>query len=244
MPIEVELVHAEAGRRVVRARLIGAEGPLATALGEGSTAEEAEDRARARLPQPTAMAPQPQPIAQAPAAPQAERRHDPPQPRPEPPVQPPSEATLTAAAETIAEPAPDPEDWSGELAQLDLQLKRLGWGREQEATYLLRAFGHSSRSRLTTYADLLAYLRALEAFTPGEDPASCSVPLKRSDLLAQSDALLGQLGWDAGHGRQLLEQRFQCSSRQQLSDTQLLEFNMLLEGELLGAGFSSGSAAG
>ncbi|MEB3173482.1 MAG: hypothetical protein VKL97_06410 [Cyanobacteriota bacterium] len=244
MPIEVELVHAEPGRRVVRARLIGAEGHLASALGEGSTAEEAEERARARLQQPAPMVPQPQPMAQPPAAPQAERRHEPPQPRPEPAVQPPAEAAPAAAAETLAEPAPDPEDWSSELAQLDLQLKRLGWSRELEATYLVRAFGHGSRSRLTTYADLLAYLRALEGFAPGEDPASCSVPLKRSDLLAQSDQLLGQLGWDANRGRQLLEQRFQRNSRQQLSDNQLLEFNMLLEGELLGPNLSNGSAAG
>jgi len=152
--------------------------------------------------------------------------------------------TVVAEPEPEAEPPADPDDWSSELAQLDLQLKRLGWSREQEATYLLRAFGHSSRSRLTTYADLLAYLRALERFQAGEDPGSCAVPLKRSDLLGQSDQLLSQLGWTANQGRQLLESRFQRSSRQQLSDSQLLEFNMLLESELLNTPLSSESAAG
>jgi len=46
--------------------------------------------------------------------------------------------------------------------------------------------------------------------------------------------LLGQLQWDASRGRTFLEQHFSLSSRQQLNDTQLLQFNMLLEGELMG----------
>ena len=236
MPIELELVHASAERCVVLARLIEAGALVAAALGEAATAEEAEERARARLraqpvaaPVPPAAAPAPAP---APVRPQAETQTQALLP------------TVVAEPEPEAEPPADPDDWSSELAQLDLQLKRLGWSREQEATYLLRAFGHSSRSRLTTYADLLAYLRALERFQAGEDPGSCAVPLKRSDLLGQSDQLLSQLGWTANQGRQLLESRFQRSSRQQLSDSQLLEFNMLLESELLNTPLSSESAAG
>jgi len=59
------------------------------------------------------------------------------------------------------------------------------------------------------------------------------VPLRRRDLLEQCDQLLQQLHWDAARGRTLLEQEFQLSSRQQLSDEQLLQFNMLLESALL-----------
>jgi len=244
MPIELELVHASAERCVVLARLIEAGALVAAALGEAATAEEAEERARARLRAQPVAAPVPPVAAPAPARAAA--------PAPAPaPVRPQAETqtqallpTVVAEPEPEAEPPADPDDWSSELAQLDLQLKRLGWSREQEATYLLRAFGHSSRSRLTTYADLLAYLRALERFQAGEDPGSCAVPLKRSDLLGQSDQLLSQLGWTANQGRQLLESRFQRSSRQQLSDSQLLEFNMLLESELLNTPLSSESAAG
>lgn len=240
MPIELELVHASAKRCVVLARLIEAGALVAAALGEAATAEEAEERARARLRAQPVAAPVPPVAAPAPARAAAPA-----------PVRPQAETqtqallpTVVAEPEPEAEPPADPDDWSSELAQLDLQLKRLGWSREQEATYLLRAFGHSSRSRLTTYADLLAYLRALERFQAGEDPGSCAVPLKRSDLLGQSDQLLSQLGWTANQGRQLLESRFQRSSRQQLSDSQLLEFNMLLESELLNTPLSSESAAG
>jgi hypothetical protein len=67
------------------------------------------------------------------------------------------------------------------------------------------------------------------------------VPLRRTDLLSQCDQLLRSLHWDASRGRQLLETHFDRSSRQQLSDAQLLEFNMLLEGELLSGELSSTS---
>ena len=123
----------------------------------------------------------------------------------------------------------DPEDWSQELVQLDLQLQRLGWGREQEGIYLQRAFGHPSRSRLTRWADLTAFLRALEGLAPNDDPATAPVPLWRRDLLSQGDALLERLGWDAPTARRFLAQELGASSRQQLDDGQLLQFNMLLE---------------
>jgi hypothetical protein len=119
------------------------------------------------------------------------------------------------------------------LARLDLELRRLSWSREQEAEYLHRAFGHPSRSRLTSYADLKAYLGALEGLSAGAEPASSPVPLRRRDLLAQCDQLLVALGWNGEQGRRFLEQQLGVASRQQLADTQLLHFNMLLEGELL-----------
>ncbi|NDG75514.1 MAG: hypothetical protein EBX49_09325, partial [Synechococcaceae bacterium WB8_1B_136] len=132
----------------------------------------------------------------------------------------------------------DPDDWSDALAELDLELRRIGWGREQEEAYLQRAFGHPSRSRLTAFKDLNAYLKAVKLLQPGTDPHSAAVPLQRSDLLSQSDLLLQQLGWDASRGRGFLEHHFQLASRQQLNDEQLLRFNLLLEGELIAAPLS------
>ena len=141
-------------------------------------------------------------------------------------------STPSAAGAAAEQPA-DPEDWSDELAALDIQLQRLGWQRDQEAIYLQRAFGHPSRSRLTSYGDLVAYLAAVRPLQAPADPASVAVPLRRVDLLAISDQLLTQLGWDAARGRQALEHHFERSSRQQLNDEDLLRFNMILEGELI-----------
>lgn len=144
-----------------------------------------------------------------------------------------------AKATPPAEPPPlDPEDWSDELAQIDLQLQRLGWKREQEGLYLERAFGHASRSRITTYSDVMAYSQALTSFEIGSDPATVAIPLRRRDLLHQCDQLLAQLQWSAAQGRAFLEQHFELSSRSQLNDEQLLHFNMLLEGETLAPGLS------
>lgn len=240
MPIQVRLVHAEAGSRVVEASYGREGGPvLATALGEGATAELAEDRARQRLQVQLERQPalpgnrdgqgrgeRPQPAGRA----ADDEATLPPSPAP------PAEPQPDMPQEPAPEPAADPEDWSSELARIDLDLQRIGWQRQQEGTYLERAFGHPSRSRITTYADLQAYLQALAGLEVGSDPASAPVPLRRRDLLSQCDALLAQLGWDAHRGRQLLEERFGRASRQQLSDSQLLQFNMLLEEAVLQAG--------
>jgi hypothetical protein len=245
MQLQVRLVHAEPGSRVVEVSAHAGAELLGSALGEAASAEAAEDRAIARLLQrldeaepqhqravepplgaaTPAPLPAPSPVPAAAVAAAAAASPQPPQP---------VGAAADASEEALAEPPADPEDWSAELAQIDLELRRLGWQREQEATYLGRAFHHPSRSRLTSYGDLVAYLQALQTLDAGSDPATAAVPLRRRDLLAQSDQLLGRLQWDAAQGRQFLEQHFQRSSRQQLSDSQLLQFNMLLEGALIG----------
>jgi hypothetical protein len=148
----------------------------------------------------------------------------------------PPETTEPTPTTEPPEPPADPEDWSDELAAVELELGRLGWNRDQEATYLQRAFGHPSRSRLVRYADLQAHLGSLRRLAAGSDPATAPTPLRRSDLLLQCDQLLDRLGWGAAEGRAYLERSFGLASRQQLSDEQLLRFNMLLEEQLPGAG--------
>ena len=244
MQLEAQLVHAESGKRVVQVRAMANDQCLGSALGEGPTAEEAEDRASTRLL--ARLATKPEPMSQPPIQRPIQAASPKPDTAPEPA---PALASPSAGALNDTEPqlppfqkldppsgeqAGEPEDWSGELAGLDLQLQRLGWSREEEAIYLERAFHHPSRNRLTSYVDLIAYLKALETLSPGANPSNAPVPLRRKDLLSQCDQLLDQLQWDASRGRSFLEQHFSLSSRQQLNDTQLLQFNMLLEGELMG----------
>ena len=256
MQLEAQLVHAEPGNRVVLVRALAKDQCLGSALGEAPTAEEAEDRASTRLLARLATQPEPSPQpptksqSQAPS-PKADKPHLPiaipgaiPSQAPAPEPMPAPTAALNDAEPKLPpfqkleppseEPGGEPEDWSSELAGLDLQLQRLGWTRDEEAIYLERAFSHPSRNRLTSYVDLVTYLKALEALSPGANPGNAPVPLRRKDLLSQCDQLLGQLQWDASRGRSFLEQHFSLSSRQQLNDTQLLQFNMLLEGELMG----------
>ncbi len=227
MQVQVRLLQGDGGRRVVLVSAREGDRFLGSALGEAATAEEAEDRARARLlaslePATTARPPAPAPV-----------------PAPAPEATPPSAPTAAPPPKIVkSEPMAErleeaPDDWSDELTRLDLQIRRLGWDREREATYLQRCFGHPSRDRITVYADLMAYLQVIEALEPGCDPATAPVPLRRSDLLQQCDQLLLQLGWDGSRGRRFLEQHLGVSSRRQLKDSDLLRFNMLLEEETL-----------
>ena len=107
-----------------------------------------------------------------------------------------------------------------ELTAIDLELQRIGWDRDQERIYLERAFGHGSRHRLTRFNDLVAYLKRLRDLPPGSDPQQTSVPLRRSDLLQQSDEILRRLEWHQEKAIEFLKQNFQATSRQQLSDEQ------------------------
>ena len=263
--LRAELAHADPGGRVVRVTALQGERVLGSCLGEAADAEQAEDRAVARLlarlglsaegaaAAPGAVEREGEALAapgrsvhhsgevgRSKAVGPADRGR-----RASAPAAPPAPAVPAATAAPVApeldpepeaepgEPPPDPDDWSQELAGLELQLQRLGWGREQEAVFLERAFGHPSRSRLTTYADLMAYLRALEGLAAGADPAAAAVPLRRPELLRLGDELLVALGWSAERGRRFLEEQLGRSSRQQLSDPELLRFNMLLEAELI-----------
>ena len=153
---------------------------------------------------------QPTPVADA--AETVERGPDP---------QPPSESPI------------DPEDWSEELTAIDLELQRIGWDRDSEKIYLERAFGHASRHRLTRFSDLVAYLKRLRDLPAGSDPQHAEIPLRRSDLVTQGDEILKRLQWNQQQAKDFLNQQLQASSRQQLTDEQLLNFNMLLEEQLL-----------
>ena len=234
MNLRVRLVHADPSQRVVLVEAFEGDRLVGSALGEASSAEEAEDRARGRLHQHLQPrlpgAARSGPPAPASVPPVAEAAESPPD---LPPEAPPSPSTPRSGPEPQNGPE-DPEDWSSDLAQLDLLLRQLGWGKEEERVFLQRLFGHPNRSRLTRYGDLLLFQRALEALSPGAEPASAPLPISRSDLLSQCDGLMQRLGWSTDQARRTLEQHFSASSRQHLSDEQLLAFNLLLEGELLG----------
>lgn len=228
MDYRARLVHAEGQTRIVLVQAFQAERCLGSALGEAPSAEEAEDRALHRL-QSRFLAAQPPKADLMPSLPST--------------AMPPSSVPMAVPAAKVAPgegeappmapDAADPEDWSADLGQLDRLLRQLGWGRQQESTYLQRLLGLPSRSRITRYADLLWLRQALEALPAGSQPESAALPLRRADLLEQCDGLLQQLGWTTERARQSLETQFAVTSRQLLSEEQLLAFNLLLESELI-----------
>ena len=228
---QVELLHADGQRVIVRVSR-SLKGVTIAALGEAAGAEEAEDRARQRLQQRLNAAPPPainQVPAPAPAVAEAPQESAAPAETLLPPL---PDLSPGSPAELPLEPPPEPDDWSEELTAVDMEMQRLGWDRDQEGLFLERAFGHPSRSRLVTYADLVAHLKALRLLEPAADPATAALPLRRPDLLGHSDSLLEQLHWGPAEGRAFLEEHFSLASRQQLSDDQLWRFNQLLQERL------------
>lgn len=213
---QVDLLHADTEKVVVRVSCINA-GVVAAALGEAPGAEEAEDRALARLQQRLAHTPRQSQIT-APA-----QRINP---------EPIAEPITEPITEVINEPIQEPEDWSDELTAVELELQRLGWDRHQEGIYLERAFALASRNRLVNYADLVIYLKALRTLEPPCSAATAAIPLLRAAMLKASDQLLSQLQWGADQGRSFLAEHFGHSSRLQLSDDQLQQFNGLLQKQL------------
>ena len=54
----------------------------------------------------------------------------------------------------------EPEDWSEELAEIELNLHRLEWSKQDENKYLKKLLNISDRSRIIRYEDLNNYLLA------------------------------------------------------------------------------------
>ena len=263
MNIRVELCHVDTLRCVVRVEAWKDAHLIGSSLGEAPTAEDAEDRAFQRLTErlesknPNPFVDEP-PVREASAPSHAVsseliRREAPTQKQTSPvPLSDPASKSSTStsksdaesdahqiqrasqsASEPPSESPTDPDDWSEELTAIDFELKRIGWNRDQERQYLERAFGHGSRHRLTRYADLVAFLRQLRQIQPGESPDQCAVPIHRSDLISEGDRMLLKLGWTGEQARTFLQKTLNSTSRQHLSDEQLLQLNMLLEEQML-----------
>ena len=250
MNTKVEICHIDSNRCVVRVSCVEGELDLGSAVGEAADAEHAEDRARERLmgrrQKTKAASGRKQPdlavnptqkeemgeAKQLKAAISPEKNR----PRRSEPLPLTDQDDQNTQPNPIAEPseAPtDPDDWSEELTAIDLQLKRIGWTREHEKIFLERAYGNGSRHKLTRYSDLVSYLNKLNGLEVGAAADSVPTPLRRSALITQGDDMLTTLKWDQERAKTFLQSKLGATSRQQLSDEQLLDFNILLEEQLI-----------
>lgn len=238
MQIHAELCHVDTLRCVVRVEARDGDLRLGSALGEAQTSEAAEDRALERLrlrlnpPEPTPVTKTDSlkpPAIERSTAQKVEKVGTNEKVQTGSPKAPDPQSVPDAPSESPT----DPEDWSDELAAVDLEIRRIGWDRDMERQYLERAFGFGSRHRLTRYSDLTGYLRQLRVMKPGARPETAAVPIRRSELIEQGNVMLKELAWSADNAREFLNQQLGANSRQQLSDEQLLQFNMLLEEQLI-----------
>ena len=142
------------------------------------------------------------------------------------------EKEATKANQETNEAPTDPEDWSEELTAIDIQLKRIGWNRDKEQIFLERAYGHGSRHKLTKYSDIVSFLSQLTKFEKGVNADIAPIPHKRGDLILEGDTIIQKLGWKKEDAKEFLQKNFDETSRQKLSDEQLIKFNQLIKNQL------------
>ena len=116
----------------------------------------------------------------------------------------------------------EPNDWSTELTQIDLEINRLKWSREDENIFLEKNFGYNNRSKITNYKELLNYLGLLKNIDNVSSYKDTESNINK--LIAESDIILKELSWDHNKGREYLQREFNVSTRKELDEVQLINF--------------------
>jgi len=116
----------------------------------------------------------------------------------------------------------EPSDWSNELAEIDFEIKRLKWSREDEIIFLEKTFGYNSRSKITNYSEILKYLSLLKKTDNLDESKRLNANI--INLIAESDLILKDLCWDHIQGREYLQKEFNVSTRKELNEKQLITF--------------------
>ena len=221
MQIQSELCHIEGNRTIVRVSIWNGEKNLGSTLSEGSTVEIAEEKAVRRLLERISIK-----NGKKDEADNKVQGSNYTQPVV-------NQQTITNKlssddSQQIRSSDTDPEEWSKELAEIEIEIKRLEWNRDDECIYLRKHFGFNDRNRITSFTDLIKYLKALKNI-----PSSSSNNLSgESDekilLMNKIDSNIKQLGWTTSAAREFLFKNMNVTSRQALSGSQLVEFNRLI----------------
>ncbi len=116
----------------------------------------------------------------------------------------------------------EPSDWSNELTAIDLEIKRLEWSRDDEIKFLQKTIGYNNRNKITKYSDITKYLSLLKK----ENKISPSKldENKINTFLEESDRILKDLSWNNVQGREYLKREFNVATRKDLNEDQLILF--------------------
>ena len=116
----------------------------------------------------------------------------------------------------------EPIDWSNELTAIDSEIERLKWSREEEIKFLEKNLGFNNRNKITNYNDIVKYLNLLKKIDISLHSDILNQNIKT--LIEESDSLLRDLSWDHTQGREYLQKEFNVSTRKELNEEQLLSF--------------------
>ena len=205
MRIESKLCHVSENKVIVHVTAWVNEENLGSALAEGSTVEEAEDKAISRL----------------------NKRINPTSNN--------DTNTKSVSEDVIKNTLRvdlprskkininhEPIDWSNELTAIDSEIERLKWSREEEIKFLEKNLGFNNRNKITNYNDIVKYLNLLKKIDISLHSDILNQNIKT--LIEESDSLLRDLSWDHTQGREYLQKEFNVSTRKELNEEQLLSF--------------------
>ncbi|MEH1858401.1 MAG: hypothetical protein V7L21_10420 [Nostoc sp.] len=102
------------------------------------------------------------------------------------------------------------------LAQIDVEMQRLGWTREEEREHLKRNYGERSRT-LLAYKELLDLLQYLYL-------VSQPTPTLEEVLIAKINVEMQRLRWTTEQGREHLKENYEKRSLTLLTEVELLDF--------------------
>ena len=115
----------------------------------------------------------------------------------------------------------DQNDWSNELAEIDNELKRLNWTRDDEISFLKENLGYNDRNRITNINEMIKYLKILKGL---ENKDNVNPDITLDTLIRESDMILKNLSWDNKKGREFLINEFNVSTRKELNQKQMILF--------------------
>ncbi len=172
-----DLLRVEEGIYIVKAQVVVNNTVLGSGIAGSHTVEEAEDAALKRALQHAGFGRLPSTLSlgmdsvtsRAPYLPTPElangnTRPTPPPPAPEPTGIPTRQQPLPELP-NLREPEVQEEDLSDIIAQTDVEMQRIGWGRKEGQEFLERRFQKKSRHQLTE-AELREFLRYLKQQPP------------------------------------------------------------------------------
>ncbi|WP_413684709.1 hypothetical protein [Prochlorococcus sp. MIT 1011] len=216
MRIESKLCHISENKSVVQVNgwLNGRN--LGSALAEGTTVEEAEDKAISRLNKRINV------VTKEEASINTSNEH-----KSITPMKielPNSEKTKLPKRDKVENINinHEPSDWSRELTAIDAEIERLKWSRDDEINYLEKTLGYNNRNKITNYTDIVKYLSLLKK-TDIQNPLKVANG-NLNTLIEESDIILRDLSWDHKQGREFLQKEFNVLTRKELSETQLVSF--------------------
>ena len=225
MLIQSELCHIEANRTIVRVSAWKGEKSLGSALGEGPTVEIAEDKGIKRLMDRIKLenlVSSDELIERNKVTIHSTNEDKNKQDR----------DCSNDTKQTLTNSNKDPEEWSKELSEIEIEIKRLKWDRQQENKFLKEFCGKADRNRITSYRDLLKYLERLKSIKENETNDGQLEESEKNKLISSSDYIIKKLNWSTAKAREFLNKKMKVSSRQQLKEDDLKEFISLLKLEI------------